>query len=107
MIIETMTNYCADEAIPKDSIEDIFVTGGMLKLISSDSTKLEKKLQKEFNKMDHHFRNATMETSPSPEAGSILNGANILFTMPQFDQHMAVSKKEWEYDSNILAKKLF
>ena len=57
--------------------------------------------------MDHHFRNATMETSPSPEAGSILNGANILFTMPQFDQHMAVSKKEWEYDSNILAKKLF
>jgi len=52
-IIETITNYCNDEAIPKDSIEDIFVTGGMLKLISSDNSKLEKKLVKEFNKIDH------------------------------------------------------
>jgi len=57
----------------------------MLKLVSSDNTKLEKKIVKEFKALDQHYKNAKVETSASPEAGSILNGANILFTMPQFD----------------------
>ena len=79
----------------------------MLKLVSTGSSKFDRTIIKEFNKQDHSFKNAKLETSQSPEAGSILNGANILFSMPQFDQHMTVTKKEYENDENVLAKKLF
>ena len=95
-VLQTIKNYCADEAVDPESIEGVFLTGGMLQLSAVDGTKLKSVLKKQLEKeLVQVSTSAYVVCSETPQAGSILNGANILFSMPQFDQHLCVSKKEW------------
>jgi hypothetical protein len=53
------------------------------------------------------YPNAKICFATEPQFGSILNGAKVLFSMPQFETDMCVSRKEWEYDDKIVFKKFF
>ena len=104
----TIKNYCINEAVDPDNIHQVFLTGGMLNVSAVSGERLKKILKDQLQKeLDEVAANAYVVTSNSPQSGSILDGANILFSMPQFDQRMCVTKKEWQEDNSVLAKNLF
>ena len=63
-------------------------------------------MQKELNAKFNGRLNCSVAFKDS-QVGSIMNGANVLFAMPQFDQEMSVSKREYEKDNTSIYKKLF
>ena len=80
----TLDDYCKSECVTKDNIDNIFVTGGSLKIGSSSGKNLMnvlmKDLEKSLAKYDYPF--AQLTRADDPQAGSVLNGARIMFAMP-------------------------
>ena len=108
-VCQTIDQYVKDESIEPDLIQKVLLTGGALKLKSHESKKsLKSELQKSLeNGLQAKYPNATIVCADEPQYGSIMNGARILYSMPQFDQYMSVSKKEWLFDDQVVTKKLF
>jgi hypothetical protein len=53
------------------------------------------------------FPSAKVNVAESPQSGSILQGARILFGLSEFDTSLCVTKKEYEVDQSSVIKKLF
>lgn len=49
-MIKTIKKYCEDESVDSESIEEVFLTGGMLQLCAVDGTKLKNQLKKQLEK---------------------------------------------------------
>ena len=97
---QTIDQYVKDECIEPESIQKVLLTGGALKLKSHESKRsLKSELTKLLeNGLQGEYPNVCIQCSDEPQYGSIMNGARILYSMPQFDQYMSVSKKEWLFD---------
>jgi actin-related protein len=107
-VCQTIDQYVKDECIEPEMIQKVLLTGGALKLKSHESKRsLKSELQKALENGLQKYPNVAIVCADEPQYGSIMNGARILYSMPQFDQYMSVSKKEWLFDDQIVTKKLF
>ena len=107
-IQQTIDQYIKDESIEPNQINKILLTGGALKLKSHESKKnLRSVLQSMESELQKIYQNVSVIAADEPQYGSIMNGARILFSMPHFDQHLSVTKKEWLFDDQVITKKLF
>ena len=53
------------------------------------------------------YPNVAVVAADEPQYGSIMNGARVLYSMPQFDDFLSVTRKEWLFDDQVVTKKLF
>ena len=105
---QTIKKFCKEECYEPINIEAILLTGGALELGSQSGKSLGTMLSHDLDKLTKKdFDFCHVIKSEQPHVGSIMNGAKVMFAMPQFDEYMTITKKEYEFDNTSIVRKLF